>query len=171
MRTPILAAFVLLLCLAPATHVPAAADDAVFVNKDFGFQVDRPQGWTFSEPKPPETSSYAMKLAKVKNNTETSLTVYVVPRNEKINNSKEASDAAETNWKQNDKLSNISRGKGKLAGQEANWLKGAYDAGTRYTIRQHFLVNDDFIYILQSLAPEKEFNTARTIQSQSARAY
>ncbi|MCB9896317.1 MAG: terpene cyclase/mutase family protein [Planctomycetes bacterium] len=160
MRSTLLAAVALLLCVGPLTHVAVTAEDAVFVNKEYGFQIDRPQGWTFSEPSPPETTSYAMKLAKVQDKKETSITVYVVPRNEKISNSREASDAAEANWKQNDKLSNITRGKGKLAGEEAHFLKGAYDAGMRYTIRQHFLVAEDFVYILQSLAPEKEFAAA-----------
>ena len=160
MRMPMLAAFALLICLAQSAPLSVAAQDAVFVNKQYGFQIDRPQGWAFSEPSPPENSSYAMKLAKVKDAKETSLTIYAVPREENITNSREASDAVETNWKQNGKLSNITRGKDKLAGEEAHFLRGAYDAGARYTIRQHFLVKDDFVYILQSLAPEKDFKAA-----------
>lgn len=155
MRTLTLAAVALLLCLAPASRVVA---DGEYVNDKYGFKIDRPEGWTFSEPSPPQGSLFSAKLAKVKNNTETSVTIHVVERAEQINNANEARDAAEQNWKGNEQLSNIKRGKGKYAGEDAPSLRGTYDAGTKYTIRQHFLVKGDFVYILQLLAPESEFN-------------
>lgn len=158
MRTLLLAPIALLLCLAPADRIVAADD--VYENTEYGFKIDKAEGWIFSQPTPPEGALFAIKLAKVKDNTETSVTVYVIERGEKTNNSTEARDAAEQNWKQNGQISNITRGKGKYAGTEANWLKATYDAGTKYTLRQNFLVNDDYVFILQSLAPDKEFKSA-----------
>ena len=160
MRTAILAPVALLLCLAPAMPVPGVAQDAVYVNQNYGFQIDRPGEWTFSEIANPDGVEFSVKLAKAKNGKETSLTILVAHKNDRMGTSIEARNAIETDWKNNDKLSNITRGKGKLADMEAPFLKATYAAGEPYTIRQHFLVNDDFIYILQSLAPEKEFKDA-----------
>jgi len=159
MRKIVLALAALAFCLA-APGSPCTADEPIFTNIEQGFRVDRPAGWSFSEPTPPEGAGYTMKLAKVKNKTETSLTVYVIERPENCSNASDARNSAEENWKKNEKLSNIKRGKGKCAGTTAPWLKGAYDAGTKYTIRQHFLVRDGQVFILQSLAPEKEFSDA-----------
>lgn len=159
MRKLSLALSTLLLCLATqnAPTVAQAGVVPVYTNTEQGFQINRPAGWTFSEPTPPEGAGYAMKLAKVKNGTETSVTIYVIERAETISNSTDARNAAETNWKNNPKLSNIKRGKGKYADTDAPSLKGSYDAGATYTIHQNFLVRDDQVFILQCLAPEKDF--------------
>lgn len=159
MRKLTLALIALLLCLATPGR-PSVADTPVHTDTVRGFKIDRPAGWTFSEPAAPDGVGYAMKLAKVKDGTETSLTIYVAERPETISNSTDARNAIETKWKENEKISNVKRGKSKCAGAETQWLKCAYDAGAPYTLRQHFLIRDDELFILQCLAPEKEFGAA-----------
>ena len=158
MRLTMLASVALLLCLAPSVRVVAA--DKVYENTEFGFKIDNPEEWTFSEPSPPDDILFSVKLAKVKNNTETSVTIHIAERGNDVNNSNEVRDAVEQLWKRDEQLSNIKRGKARYAGQDAQWLKGTYDTGTRYTLRQNFLVTEDYIYVLQELAPEKEFKDA-----------
>ncbi len=155
MRALVLSVILLPLCLS----FPIAQSDDAFINSDFGFTISSPASWTRSEPTPPAEARYALKLARVENATETSVTVYVVDKG-KIADSKAARDASEANWKTKREISDIKKGNARLAGVDANWLKADYEAtGTEYTLRQHFLVRGEFIYVLQSLAPRKDWKS------------
>lgn len=71
-----------------------------------------------------------------------------------------ACDATEK-WRKTDaKVSGIQRGKGDLAGGEAPWLRFQYQANVAYTLRQHFMVHHDALFVLQCAAPEKSFDAA-----------
>lgn len=153
MRALILSAVLLPLCL---SHSIAQADET-FTSKDYAFTISSPASWTRSEPTPPAEARYALKLARVENAAETSVTVYVINKGA-VADSKAARDAAEENWKTKREISDIKKGNARLAGVDAHWLKADYQAAaTEYTLRQNFLVRGDYIYVLQSLAPRKDW--------------
>lgn len=145
-----------LLCFAR----PGVAQDKpaeVYTNKPHGFAVTRPPAdWVFSEPTPPGTAKYAAKFALVKDATETSLLVYVLDQGE-LKDSAAARDAVEGTWKNEPKLSNIRKGNSTFDKRVVPFLRGDYDAGAKYALRQHYFVANARVYIVQCLAPVGNF--------------
>lgn len=148
-----------LLCLAPpgvAQDKPGAKPET-YTNGPHGFAVTRPPAdWAFSEPTPPGTAKYAAKFALVQDAKETSLLVYVLKQGE-LKDASAARDAVEGTWKNEPKLSNIRKGNSTFDKRVVPFLRGDYDAGAKYALRQHYFVGNSRVYIVQCLAPVEAF--------------
>lgn len=148
-----------LLCVAGsgvAQDKPGAKPET-YTNGPHGFAVTRPPAdWAFSEPTPPGTAKYAAKFALVQDAKETSLLVYVLEQGE-LKDASAARDAVEGSWKNEPKVSNIRKGNSTFDKRVVPFLRGDYDVGVRYALRQHFFAGNSRIYIVQCLAPVEAF--------------
>ncbi len=137
---------------------PALAEDD-FVNHDQGFRIRRPDAaWSQAEIPAPEESRYALKLWRNDAKLESSVTVFVCD-SEGLADSATACDLAKKRFDGMNECSRVERGEGALSNSLAPWLKMRYSVGeANYTLRQHYLVANDALYILQSIAPEEAFD-------------
>ncbi len=143
-----------LLCVVACAH----AEDE-FVNRDQGFRIRRPgAGWTQGEIPAPDESRYAFKVWRSDVKDEVSITVYVCDLSG-IPDAATACTLAKGRFDSLREASNVRRGDDTLADLDAPFLRMRYTVGEAvYGLRQHYVVGNDSLYVVQSLAPVDAFD-------------
>lgn len=146
----------LLLVAASASAQPAD----LFTSGEQGFRIRKPASpWKLTEATPAPGTSYTLKIARIEGATETSVTLFVADL-QGLADANAACDAAAKARKLDAKISALKLGKGDLAGETAPWMRFRYQANVPYTLRQHFLVHHDALFVIQCAAPEESFESA-----------
>ncbi|MEK7469909.1 MAG: hypothetical protein AAB074_21280 [Planctomycetota bacterium] len=145
-----------LLLLLPA--LAFAEDSGIFESKEEGFRIERPDdSWSIGEVPAISGTRFAAKVARGGEGDETSVIVYVTDENG-ITDPYVARDAAMTAKEGQPGHSGVYRGVGEIAGEEVHAVTFTLDNnGKPYTVRQHFLVHHDAIFIIQFSGPEETF--------------
>ncbi|MEK7865725.1 MAG: hypothetical protein AAB434_03520, partial [Planctomycetota bacterium] len=130
-----------------------------FVNRDQGFRIRRPAaGWSQGEIPAPDQSRYAFKVWRSDVKDEVSVTVYVCDLSG-IPDAETACTLAKGRFDSLREASNVRRGSDRVADLDAPFLRMRYTVGEAvYGLRQHYLVGNDSLYIVQSCAPVDAFD-------------